>query len=280
MKEKAAVIGCGRLGGSLAVRLSEIGYEVKLVSSASGTRADEISKLTGSSVIRIPSNRIAELDIIFIAVPDSEIANVVGLLIDCHVEWKKKKVYHCSGALTSSVLQTLKERGALTLAFHPLQTFSADIQTERFSDIYLTIEGNDIEGGKILAKRLGGQAIVIRPEEKVLFHAAASTISNYLFALADAAAKMLEAGNISRDDALKILLPLIEGTVKSLAENGIDRGLTGPIARGDAGTIKLHIDALYNHQKLQTLYQCLGRYILDLTDLPVEKDKSIRALLN
>ena len=270
MKERAAVIGCGRLGGSLAVRLSEIGYEVKFVSSASGTRASEFSKMIGSSLLKLPSAELAELDIVFIAVPDSEIVNVVDSLIESLTLWKGKKVYHCSGALTSEVLQPLREAGASTLAFHPLQTFPAGIQTERFIDIYFAIEGDDIKGGHILASRLGGQAIVIKSEGKALYHAAACTISNYLFGLADAAVKMLQAGDVNRDDALKILLPLIKGTIRSMEEEGIPQGLTGPIARGDASTIKAHLESLGNHPELLSLYKSMGKYILSLTELSKE----------
>ncbi len=279
MPQNIGIIGTGRLGKNLAVALHEAGYNLKHAASAGGASAEEIAEFTGASVIAPPYSRLQEVDIIFITVPDRVIPEIAIQLADNLGDFSGKSVIHCSGILTSAVLSPVRDKGAAVLSFHPLQTFPLQIDVSRFKDIYFALEGGDITLGKRLAEDLGGKSFAIKPEQKILYHAAACTASNYLFVLASAAGKMMEAAGIDLDEGIEILLPLISGAVKSLRENGIEKGLTGPIAREDANTVALHLDALREHPELRQIYSMLGRYLLNIANLTDEDKLEISNLL-
>ena len=54
---------------------------------------------------------------------------------------------------------------------------------------------------------------------------------------------------------------LVEGTVSNIKKMGAERSLTGPIARGDVGTIREHIEnfnKFFNRENI-SLYKMMGR---------------------
>jgi len=280
MPQNIGIIGTGRLGRNLAVALHEAGYNLKHAASADGASAEIIAELTGASVIAPPYSRLQEAEIIFITVPDRVIPEIALQLAKEIDDFSGKSVIHCSGILSSEILSPVRDKGAKILSFHPLQTFPPQIDVSRFKDIYFALEGEDITLGKKLAEDLSGKSFAIKPDQKILYHAAACTASNYLFGLAFAAGKMMEAAGIDLDEGIEILLPLISGAVKSLRENGIEKGLTGPIARGDANTVAMHLDALRDHQELEEVYASLGLFLLNLTGIADDHKLEIRNLLS
>jgi predicted short-subunit dehydrogenase-like oxidoreductase (DUF2520 family) len=107
--------------------------------------------------------------------------------------------------------------------------------------------------------------MTIPTEGKTLYHAAAVMACNYLVALEDAALELAEAAGIARDEALEALLPLVKGTLSNLEKVGIPDCLTGPIARGDAETVRQHLRAIGERLPgLLALYKLLGRRTLEV----------------
>ena len=280
MPQKIGIIGTGRLGKNLAVALHQAGYNLKYAASAQGSSAEEIAGLTGAAVIDHPYIRLQEADIIFITVPDRLISEIAFQLAEEIGGFSGKWVIHCSGILTSEILSPVKAKGASVLSFHPLQTFPLQTDISRFKDIYFALEGGDITLGQKLAEDLGGKAFPLKPDQKILYHAAACTASNYLFTLASAAGKMMEAAGIDPAEGIKILLPLISGAVKSIRETGLEAGLTGPVTRGDADTVAAHLAALQEYPELAEIYSSLGRYLLNIANPTDENGQEIRELLN
>jgi predicted short-subunit dehydrogenase-like oxidoreductase (DUF2520 family) len=119
-----------------------------------------------------------------------------------------------------------------------------------------------VAAARRIVAALDGRALVISPHSRPLYHAAAVLASNALVALAAAAARMLEEAGVAGDDALPALLPLMRGTLDNIEQLGARPALTGPIARGDVDTVRLHLARLSPGDRV--LYCGLGLELLRL----------------
>jgi predicted short-subunit dehydrogenase-like oxidoreductase (DUF2520 family) len=95
-----------------------------------------------------------------------------------------------------------------------------------------------------LCRGLGLRPLRIAREDRALYHLAAVLASNHVVALMDAAVEALAATGLPPEEALASLLPLLGGTRSALAEEGLPGALTGPVLRGDLGTLERHLEAL------------------------------------
>ncbi len=175
---------------------------------------------------------------------------------------------HCSGALPSTILSSVKECDAFAGSMHPLQSFaSVEIEKNPFQDIIISLEGEKeaVSAARKIATDLGATCFTIQTEAKTLYHASAVVASNYLVTLLDLSLKLIEAAGISGADALKALKPLIEGTLSNIEKTGITRALTGPIVRGDIETVKRHLEDIGSKTPdLLDLYKTLGFHTVDI----------------
>src|SRR5262249_23386929 len=115
-----------------------------------------------------------------------------------------------------------------------------------------------------LARGAGGWALRVKPAARPSYHAAAVLAANCLVALIDASAETMERAGIPRRLALAALNPLIRGAVDNVARLGPSRGLTGPVARGDAATIAGHLAVLDGD--VEQVYRALSRRMIALAD--------------
>lgn len=258
------IIGAGRLGGCLAAGLHQAGLEVKYVSSLDIGRAEFIAGMTGAKVMKEPYRELRQVDVIFITTPDKAICMTARDLGRTIKSWEGKYVLHCSGILSCGELEDLKKRGAKVLSFHPLQTFPEVIDPGRFRDIYIAIEGDDVGFGMALAGKLGGKGFAISAEMKPLYHAAACLASGHLCGLIYTAVKCMREAGITEGDA-QMLLPLIRGTIESIEKYGIEEALTGPIARGDAGTMQRHLKAIKDNIEIEEVYKNLSMVLIEIS---------------
>lgn len=275
-------IGAGVVGTALAVRLKEKGYSIAGVSSrtlASARRlADRLSCPT------YDKQELADrADLVFITTPDDLIGQVAS-----EVSWRPGQwVVHCSGAASVDILEPARKLGAKVGTFHPLQTFAdADQALKNLpgSTFALEAEGRLLAFLKEMAEALGGRWLVLRPEDKVLYHVAAVFACNYLVTLVKLATDLFQTFDVPPREATQALLPLLRGTLNNLELIGLPRCLTGPIARGDLGTIQRHLEALAQHApELLSVYAELGQRTIPLAlekgRLDVEKAQRLAKLL-
>jgi predicted short-subunit dehydrogenase-like oxidoreductase (DUF2520 family) len=241
---KLGFIGAGTVGTALAVRLAEKGYKVTAVASRTFASAERLAvQVPGCQAVKTGQEVVEAADLIFITTPDDVIAKTASAL-----NWQPgKSVVHCSGAHSTGILSEARRQGALTGAFHPLQTFaSVKYAIQNMPGSAFGIEGEEplLATLKELAKALDGTPQVLRPEDKVLYHTSAVIASNYLVTLVKVATDLWVDFGATRGEAISALMPLIKGTLNNIQNVGIPNCLTGPIARGDAGTIQKHLDAL------------------------------------
>jgi predicted short-subunit dehydrogenase-like oxidoreductase (DUF2520 family) len=256
---KTGFIGAGATGTALAVRLSQEGCPVVAVSSRTLSSAEKLGKLVPNCRVCRTSQEVAALaDLVFVTTPDDAIAQACG-----EVQWHGgQNVVHCSGAHSVDILESAKELGARVGSFHPLQTFAGvdqAIENLPGSTFALEAEGALLSTLKELTQLLNGHWVELKPGDKVLYHAAAVFACNYLVTLVKLALDLWQDFGVSSKDATRALLPLVKGTINNIENIGLPNCLTGPIARGDLGTIEKHLNALdARNPSLLTTYKELG----------------------
>lgn len=241
---KLGFIGAGTIGSTLALKLSRQGYPVIAVSSRHHTSAKRLAQLiTGCSAVTDNQEIADRSQFVFITTPDDVIASVAS-----QIAWHQgQMVVHCSGADSTDILEPARQAGAYVGGFHPLQTFAdAEAAAENMSGSTFALEAEEplLRTLKEMASALGGHWIKLAPGDKAVYHAAAVIASNYLVTLVKMATDLWQTFGVPKEKATEALLPLIRGTVRNLATIGLPQCLTGPITRGDSGTIKKHFRAL------------------------------------
>lgn len=254
---KIGFIGAGTVATALAITLNKKGYQIVAVSSRSQQSADKLARLIEDCKSSLNKQETADAaELIFITTPDDVIASVVA-----DVKWRPgQSVIHCSGADSTGILAPAREAGAAVGAFHPLQTFT-DLKQENLPGITYAIEAEEplLTTLREMATALGGSWIELKAEDKVLYHTAAVFACNYMVTLFKIATDLWQSFGIPPQQATQALLPLLRGTINNIDSAGIPQCLTGPIARGDNGTIKKHLDALHKvAPELSRTYQELG----------------------
>jgi len=202
---------------------------------------------------------------LILAVPDSALAEVAHDLAAAGPAPPGCAALHVSGAISTDVLAPLHAAGYAIGSFHPLQTVADPwFSAARLTGIAFAIAGDPpaILAARRLANALDGIPLVIPPNLRPVYHAAAVTASNYVVAVVAAACRLLEQAGVAPDATLPSLLPLVEGTVDNLKRLGIHGALTGPIARGDVDTVRLHLARLSPDER--PLYSALGREVLGI----------------
>jgi predicted short-subunit dehydrogenase-like oxidoreductase (DUF2520 family) len=276
------VIGAGRLGKVMAYLFSRYhGMEIvgicnqSLVSSE--LAAIEIGQ--GKAYERIAM--LEPADVYLIAVPDDKISQIA-------LELKEKKpaqnvvVMHFSAHLSTQALSVLDCRLA---SVHPLLSFS-DFQSSiaNFTGAYCAIEANEEDLSQDLMRlftHLGAKPFIIQAQAKVLYHTAAVIAANYTLALAHGARTCLIEAGIEEESAIEMILPLMQSVLNNLkTEKDCKAVLTGPIARGDIGTIQGHLHALSKYPKIKQLYQVLGNISLEMVQHSKACMQALKKLLD
>ncbi len=266
---RTGFIGAGRVASALAPALQRAGYTVHAVASRSPASALRLGALLAGrvNICDTAQDVAGACDLVFITTPDDAIAQVAS-----QVPWRPgHAVVHTSGALTTDVLGPVRQAGGLAGAFHPLQTFAAG-EHSKLEGVTIAIEAGGELGQRLerMAFDLGCRPIWVRPEDRALYHVAGVLASNYVVALVNAAAGLLEGQGLPRRRAIEALLPLLRSTIENIEKLGAPGALTGPVARGDLGAIARHLDVLARRApELSAAYRELG-----LLALPIAKERA------
>ena len=241
---KLGFIGAGTVGTALSVRLSSKGYQVVAVSSRSQASAKNLAEaISGCRAFNNNQDVADTAELIFITTPDDAIAPVAS-----QIQWHAgQSVVHCSGADSTDTLEPARKLGAQVGVFHPLQTFASVSQAiENIPGSTFALEAEEplLNTLKEMANALDGNWVELKSGDKVIYHAAAVIACNYMVTLVKLASDLWQTFNVSPHQATQALLPLLRGTINNIDTVGIPRCLTGPIARGDTGTVKKHLKAL------------------------------------
>lgn len=264
-KLRIAIIGAGAVGTSLALLLQQQSYAITGIISRSEGSAVQAAKILQTDVV--PMSEICQAaDFVFITTPDREIGNVVTYLTDHKCLRPGLIIAHTSGVHSSALLSLAKESGAHILSFHPLQSFSHPTTAlVNLQGSIFTLEGDipALAVAREMVESLGGQPVIISPEQKTLYHAGACAASNYFVAIVHLAVALLKSAGFQEATAQEALLPLLRGTLNNLEKTTVPQALTGPIARGDASTVAKHLQAITaSAPQLLPYYQHLAHYTI------------------
>jgi len=276
-REKPSIgfIGAGKLANALAPALRRAGYAVSAAASRRFASAKTLAaRVEGCTAYRDAQAVANACTLVVVATPDDAISTAISRL-----NWRPNQaVAHCSGAKDANVLAPAASRGATTGVFHPLQTFAGgkpdatNIQGITFS---LEAEGVLLADLKEMAESLGGRWVVLRAEDKALYHASAVITSNYMVTLVSVAAGLWTDFGVGAAEATTALLPLMKGTLANIERVGLPGCLTGPIARGDIGTIRRHLQAIKARApSLEEAYRELGQLTIPLACAAGTLDKA------
>jgi predicted short-subunit dehydrogenase-like oxidoreductase (DUF2520 family) len=227
------------------VAISRAGWPVTAVASRDANRRDRFRALVpGSRAFVEPAAILDEMDLAILAVPD----DAIPLVADSMRLHAGQTLVHTSGLFGTEVLAPALATGAHLGAFHPLVSFTEDVERSvaALKDATIALEG-DVAVMELLAElaeAIGGVALRLPPGAKPAYHAAAVMASGGIVALLDAIVALGAAVGLDERRALAVYGPLMEQTLANARAIGVEAALTGPIARGDAGTVEAHLRAL------------------------------------
>ncbi|MFE4500254.1 Rossmann-like and DUF2520 domain-containing protein [Rhodococcus sp. NPDC056743] len=254
------IVSAGRVGTAVGAALERAGHIVGACSAVSAASVARATKRLPDSEILPATDVAARSELLILAVPDDQLADLVKGLAATQAVKPGTLVAHTSGANGIAILAPLTELGALPLAIHPAMTFTGhDEDTARLSSACFGITAADDIGYAIaqsLVLEIGGEPVRVREENRALYHAALAHGSNHLVTLVVDAVEALRA-SLQGDELLgqqlidgdpggvaeRVLQPLLSAAL----DNALRRGpsaLTGPVARGDAAAVETHLRVL------------------------------------
>ncbi|MEO0368513.1 MAG: DUF2520 domain-containing protein [Pseudomonadota bacterium] len=259
-----AIIGAGRLGISLASAFSRVGIDLVIGSRDIKSTRARLKDLTTENIdVTSASDAAVNANNILITVSDDQIQSVASELNSNLNE--SKSVAHCSGAHTAAILDKVLNGLTLNASIHPLNTFPSSeagirlLQNPHHATTCFS-EGHPVALStfEALFRRAGFHCERIDSDQKVRYHTACVMACNYLVALIDAST---ETAGLDPKTFQHALIPILQSTVENIAKYGTKDSLSGPIRRGDLGTIQDHFDALSGMEeesRLRRIYQALG----------------------
>jgi predicted short-subunit dehydrogenase-like oxidoreductase (DUF2520 family) len=269
-----AVLGAGRVGTAVAVLLAGAGHRIRAASGGDRSRA-RIQAHLPSVPFLPPAEAARGSTVIVLGVPDDRIDDVCASL-----RWRSgQAVIHLSGSVSLAALARARDDGAAVLSVHPLQTVpDVEAGIARLPGSAFAVTAEDEPGyalGERLAADAGGRPFRLPDERKPLYHAAAVFCSNYLAVVEATAARLLTEAGVP--DPRAAMAPLARATLENVLVDG-PVALTGPAARGDAGTVGRNLEAVAAAAPdLVPAYVALADAALDIAEAGGRLDHAARA---
>jgi predicted short-subunit dehydrogenase-like oxidoreductase (DUF2520 family) len=282
-KSSVAIVGAGRLATFLALALHEAGFRVTEIIARDSPRSRRRARALAAKVgARSATADSAMFDAtwLWFCVPDREIRQAAFLLAK-HINRKKNKVrvaFHSSGALLSGELDPLREAGVAVASVHPLMTFVAGAHPS-LTGVPFALEG-DAAATRVarqIVHALGADSFSLPGQRKAAYHAWATFTSPLLLAFLVTLEETAAGAGIRPRDARRKSLPIIMQTLANYARLGPAHSFSGPLIRGDLGTVAKHLAVLKKHPGAREVYVALARAAL--RELPAKNRSGLRRLL-
>jgi predicted short-subunit dehydrogenase-like oxidoreductase (DUF2520 family) len=266
MSGTLAIVGAGRVGRALGCRLRELGWQIGPVVTRSAATARAAVRAIGAGTPYAALTRhVLAADVVLIATPDYAVAEVATELARRGgEEWRGRVVLHTCGSLSCAALEALARLGAATGTVHPMQTFSGRGRTE-LEGIVFGIDGVPAARrvARQMARSLGGIPVVVRPARRISYHTAGGFAAQHVLSVVEAGTRILMSAGFPRRQAARALLNLARQTLSNFERLGPRAAWTGPLARGDLGTVEKHLKELRKFpREFAEVYVALTRLAL------------------
>ena len=251
-----AVIGPGRVGTALGMALSNAGYRVVAVAGRTPASVAAFVERVPSAVGMSPAEAASAVELVVVAVPDDEIAAVAAAVARDDGVAEGSRWVHVSGGHGPEVLRPVRLAGASVAACHPAQTFpdpDTGLAALPGSSWAVTAEESDLGWARVLVTDLRGTPVTVPARSRTLYHAGLTVGSNATATVVTLARDLLLGAGV--EDPGAFLGPLVTTTAANAADRGA-AALTGPVRRGDAGTVAHHLAELR-----ETLPEAVDAYV-------------------
>lgn len=238
------IIGCGKVGATIGAAWREAGHAIIGVSATSAQSLQRAEEMLPGVPVLAPDDVADRAELLLLAVPDDEIESFVKGLARVSRIHSGQILVHCSGRYGTDVLEAGISLGALPIALHPSLSFtgtSVDLPRLRQSTVAVTAPAPIRPVGQALVVELGAEPIDVAEADRPLYHAAITHASNHSITILSEAMEMLAEAGVSEPS--RVLSALVDASVTNTLQNG-PKALTGPISRGDVGTVSAHLAAL------------------------------------
>ncbi|MEU4872801.1 DUF2520 domain-containing protein [Streptomyces sp. NPDC021608] len=241
------VVGAGRVGPALAASLQLAGHRPVAVSGVSDASRRRAALLLPDVPLVPPAEILQRADLVLLTVPDDALPGLVEGLAETGAVRPGQLLAHTSGRFGAKVLDPALRAGALPLALHPAMTFTGtpvDVQRLAGCSFGVTAPEELRLAAEALVIEMGGEPEWIAEESRPLYHAALALGANHLVTLVAQSMELLRIAGVEAPD--RMLGPLLGAALDNALRSG-DGALTGPVARGDAGTVAAHVAELRAH---------------------------------
>lgn len=268
--KKINIIGAGSLGKVVGKTFASVkSLEVQNIVNSSFESTKKAVDFIGKGEALKDLIELKEADIWMLSVPDDKIKSVCQDLVELKILKKNNFIFHCSGAYSSELLMSANNLGCLTASIHPMKSFvNIDDAFKTINNTYIGLEGDDkvVQFFENLFTEINIETFKLTSENKILYHAGAVFICNYLTTLFDCSLTCFEKSGIDRKLAKKLIEPFVKETLHNNLKFSTNDALTGPIKRGDSKLIKEQINSLEKfNPELAKLYKLLGLQALKLS---------------
>ncbi|MEV6318552.1 DUF2520 domain-containing protein [Streptomyces sp. NPDC051776] len=241
------VVGAGRVGPALAAALQFAGHRPVAVSGISEASVRRAAELLPDVPVVTPTAVLERSELVLLTVPDDALPSLVEGLAETGAVRPGQLLAHTSGRYGTAVLDPATRAGGLPLALHPVMTFtgtSVDVQRLAGCSFGVTAPEELRLAAEALVIEMGGEPEWIEEQARPLYHAALALGANHLVTLVAQSMELLRASGVGAPD--RMLGPLLGAALDNALRSG-DAALTGPVARGDAGTVAAHVTELREH---------------------------------
>jgi len=252
------------VGTAFGVALARAGHEVVAVAAVSDASVRRAREHFPAASVADPATVVAAADLVLLTVPDDALPGLISGLAATGAALGGRLLAHTSGRYGAQVLEPAVRLGALPLALHPVMTFtgrSDDLPRMRGICFGITAPDQLRAVAEALVIEMEGEPVFIAEENRALYHAGLASAANHLVTLVTESCDLLRAAGAA--DPARMLSPLLFAALDNALRLG-DAGLTGPVARGDVGTVAGHLEALRDAApEALAVYVALARLTAD-----------------
>src|ERR671917_2275188 len=241
---RIGVVGAGRVGAVLGAALTAAGHDVVAAAGLSTASAERAARLLPGVPLLPTDEVVAAADLVVLAVPDDSLAGLVSGLAETGIWRAGQLAFHTTGTPGLALLAPAARAGVLPLALPPAMTFTgAPEDADRLAGAPFGVTSRPVHRAvaETLVLEMGGEPFFVAEQDRKLYHAALVTGANHLVTLVAEAADLLRTAGVT--DPGRVLAPLLTAALDNGLRRG-DRGLTGPVSRGDVGTVADHLQTL------------------------------------